>query len=99
MGSSVGARLFVSHGWRASAGVMLGWTTCILVVLLARGPHCGRYTWFGYEGGKEWRKIAVEELTPDVEKESQVVVTEEAPKDEKHGSGGMPPKRLGDSND
>jgi hypothetical protein len=68
MGTSVGTRLFVSHGWRASAGMMLGWTTWQLVVLLARGPHCNRYTWVGYEGGIEWRKSVVEGHVSDVEK-------------------------------
>lgn len=33
-----------------------------------RGPLCGRYTWFGYEGGAEWRKdhAAVEESKTEV---------------------------------
>ena len=32
-----------------------------LVVLAARGPHCERYTWFGWEGGAEPRKWVVEQ--------------------------------------
>ncbi|KAH8989541.1 MFS general substrate transporter [Lactarius akahatsu] len=86
-GTSVGTRLFVSYGWRASAGLMLGWTAWQLVVLLARGPHCERYTWFGYEGGMEWRKSAVEERAFDTEKgrETNQVVGVVASKDEKHG--------------
>ena len=32
-----------------------------LFVLLLRGPHCKRYTWFGYEGGLEPRKYVVDE--------------------------------------
>ena len=32
-----------------------------LFVLLLRGPHCKRYTWFGYEGGLEPRKSVVDE--------------------------------------
>ena len=68
MGTSVGTKLFVSHGWRASGGMMLGWTALQLVVLLVRGPHCNRYTWFGYEGGREWRKSAVEGHVSDTEK-------------------------------
>lgn len=35
-----------------------GWQ---LFVLLIRGPHCKRYTWFGYEGGLEPRKSVVDE--------------------------------------
>lgn len=34
-----------------------GWQ---LFVLLIRGPHCKRYTWFGYEGGLEPRKSVVD---------------------------------------
>ena len=30
-------------------------------VLLLRGPHCERYTWFGYENGIEPRKAVYEE--------------------------------------
>ena len=43
------------------------------VVLGLRGPHCGRYTWFGYEGGVEWRKSVVDERkrAVDVENESE----------------------------
>lgn len=29
------------------------------IVLLVRGPHVERYTWFGYEGGLEARKSVV----------------------------------------
>ena len=67
---------------------MLGLTTWQLVVLLARGPHCNRYTWFGYEGGMEWRKSAVEGHTSDIEKGkgTDQVAAVGALKDEKHGS-------------
>ena len=80
---------------------MLGLTTWQIVVLLSRGPHCDRYTWFGYEGGMEWRKSAVEGHTSsDTEKgkgTNQVGAEEasrEAPKDEKDESMSpdMPPK-------
>ena len=88
MGTSVGTKLFVTHGWRASAGMMLAWTGWEIAALLARGPHCNRYTWFGYEGGMEWRKKAVEGHVPDVEKEKEADqgVAVEASKDEKTGS-------------
>lgn len=56
MGTSVGTQLFNSHGWRASAGISLAWQSFALLVSLARGPHCPRYTWVGYKGGLEWRK-------------------------------------------
>jgi len=101
MGLSVGTKLFIPHGWRASGGLMLGWTTWQLVVLLSRGPHCDRYTWFGYEGGMEWRKSAVEGHASDTEKGKGVnqvgaeEASKEASKDEKHesmSSSDTPPK-------
>lgn len=61
MGTSVGTLVFVKYGWRAGAGLSVAWTGWILLVLLVRGPHCQRYTWFGYEGGLESRKGVVEE--------------------------------------
>ena len=66
---------------------MLGLTTLQTVVLLSRGPHCDRYTWFGYEGGMEWRKSSVEgRASSDMEKGANQVGAEEAsreaPKDE-----------------
>ena len=61
MGTSVGTLVFVKYGWRAGAGLSVAWTGWILLVLLARGPHCQRYTWFGYEGGLESRKGVVED--------------------------------------
>jgi len=61
MGTSVGTLVFVNYGWRAGAGLSVAWTGWILLVLLVRGPHCQRYTWFGYEGVLESRKGVVEE--------------------------------------
>ncbi|KAF9259083.1 MFS general substrate transporter [Marasmius fiardii PR-910] len=60
MGSSVGTKVFLEHGWRACAGLQLAWVGFSLFVLLLRGPHCQRYTWFGYEGGLEFRKSVVD---------------------------------------
>ncbi len=51
LGTSVGTHVFVNFGWRAGAALGLGWTAWQVFVLLLRGPHCRRYTWFGYEGG------------------------------------------------
>jgi hypothetical protein len=56
MGTSVGTEVFVKFGWRAGAALSLGWTGLQVLFLLVRGPHCRRYTWFGYEGGFEARK-------------------------------------------
>ncbi|KAK1219524.1 hypothetical protein PQX77_017759 [Marasmius sp. AFHP31] len=60
MGSSVGTKLFLEHGWRAGAGIQVAWAGWTLFVLLTRGPHCRRHTWLGYEGGGEFRKSVVD---------------------------------------
>ncbi|KAG6825945.1 hypothetical protein H0H92_001755 [Tricholoma furcatifolium] len=59
MGTSVGTRVFVNYGWRAGAALSMAWYGFQLIVLLLRGPHCQRFTWFGYEGGLEARKSVV----------------------------------------
>ncbi|KIP09416.1 hypothetical protein PHLGIDRAFT_67636 [Phlebiopsis gigantea 11061_1 CR5-6] len=56
MGTSVGTKVFVKFGWRPAAALSVAWTGFTLVVMLVRGPHCSRYTWFGYEGGWNMRK-------------------------------------------
>ncbi|EIN12181.1 hypothetical protein PUNSTDRAFT_33882, partial [Punctularia strigosozonata HHB-11173 SS5] len=56
MGTATGTKVFVQHGWRASAALSMGWMGWQLVILLLRGPHVPRYTWFGYAGGLEARK-------------------------------------------
>ena len=61
MGTSVGTQVFVKFGWRAAAALNLALYGFHLFVLLLRGPHCKRYTWFGYEGGLEHRKSVVDE--------------------------------------
>jgi hypothetical protein len=33
-----------------------------ILLLAVRGPHCGRYTWFGYEGGAKIRSKDVMKL-------------------------------------
>ncbi|KAL0960517.1 hypothetical protein HGRIS_005556 [Hohenbuehelia grisea] len=60
MGTSVGTKVFIQHGWRANAGLAMAWYAYQFVVLLVRGPHVRQYTWFGYEGGLEARKSVVE---------------------------------------
>ena len=56
MGTSVGTHVFVKYGWRPAASLSIAWTAFTLLVMLARGPHCSRYTWFGYEGGYRMSK-------------------------------------------
>ncbi|KAH9487202.1 Putative uncharacterized transporter YgaY [Psilocybe cubensis] len=61
MGTSVGTHIFVKFGWRANAAFAMGLYGWQFFILLIRGPHCKRYTWFGYEGGLEARKSVVRE--------------------------------------
>lgn len=46
-------------------------------VLLIRGPHTRRYTWFGYEGGLEFRKSVV--LAREKEREERERAEQEIP--------------------
>ncbi|KAK0452027.1 uncharacterized protein EV420DRAFT_703310 [Desarmillaria tabescens] len=66
MGTDVGSRVFLTAGWRAGAGLSLGWTGVCLLLLLVRGPHCERSTWLGYEGGFGMGKT-VEQIREDSE--------------------------------
>ena len=61
MGTAAGTHVFVHYGWRAAAGLNLGWYGLQILFLLLRGPHCSRHTWFGYEGGIEARKSVIDE--------------------------------------
>lgn len=59
MGTAVGTQVFIKYGWRPAAALSVAWSGFTLVVMLVRGPHCDRHTWFGYEGGCELRKSRV----------------------------------------
>jgi hypothetical protein len=59
MGTAVGTKVFVQHGWRAAAVFAMALFGLQIAILLVRGPHVGRYTWFGYEGGLEARKSVI----------------------------------------
>ncbi|KAJ7242984.1 hypothetical protein C8J57DRAFT_65408 [Mycena rebaudengoi] len=50
MGTSVGSDIYLRHDWRACAALSVALSGWQLFILLSRGPHCRRYTWFGYEG-------------------------------------------------
>ena len=56
MGTAVGTKVYNADGWRPAAALSVGWQGFCLLVILARGPHCKRYTWFGYEGGLDWHR-------------------------------------------
>ncbi|KAG8890427.1 histone acetyltransferase [Tulasnella sp. 332] len=69
VGSAVGSKIFLTSGWRASAATAVGFGVFALLVLFARGPHCGRYTWFGWEGGASFTKksrLVVQDEEKDV---------------------------------
>lgn len=56
-----------------------------LFILLLRGPHCSRYTWFGYEGGLSARKgIEKKPFTEDIEKTGHVSDQDEPTETEQH---------------
>jgi hypothetical protein len=60
MGTAAGTQVFTTYGWRPAAALNLGFYAWILGVIMLRGPHCARFTWFGFEGGWEARKSVVE---------------------------------------
>ena len=65
MGTAVGTKVFLKYGWRPAAALSVAWSGFTLAVLLVRGPHCERFTWFGYEGGLELRNR--DDVVPEVE--------------------------------
>jgi hypothetical protein len=60
MGTAVGTMVFLQHGWRAGAALSVAWMGWQLAILLLRGPHTDRWTWFGYQGGTRWSKAKPE---------------------------------------
>ena len=74
MGTSVGTQVFTKYGWRPSAALSLAWTGFMLFMMLIRGPHVRRYTWFGYEGGIEARKSKLAERERAREADAEAVV-------------------------
>jgi predicted MFS family arabinose efflux permease len=78
MGTSVGTRVFVQHGYHLTGAVCLAWCGWQLLVLLIRGPHVPMRTWFGWQGGAELRKSVI--LAKKLEAEKQ---KEEVPEDQK----------------
>lgn len=84
MGTSVGTEVFVKFGWRPAAALSVAWSGFTLLVMLVRGPHCSRHTWFGYEGGFRLRKAApVVPETVKLEKESDIRTVGQSTMDEK----------------
>ncbi|KAJ3784180.1 MFS general substrate transporter [Lentinula aff. detonsa] len=56
-GTAAATKVYLEHGWRASAALGLACAAFQLLILFFRGPHCERYTWFGYQGGMDWKKM------------------------------------------
>ncbi|KAG5642895.1 hypothetical protein DXG03_001902 [Asterophora parasitica] len=80
MGTSVGTKVFVEHGWRATAILSMAWYGCQALLLLLRGPHCRRTTWFGYEGGlKAWKSVVDKELQTHLPLKSDVKGLQDGP--------------------
>ncbi|TCD65169.1 hypothetical protein EIP91_003025 [Steccherinum ochraceum] len=85
MGTSVGTKVFLQHGWRASAALSLAWSGFCLFIMLIRGPNVSRYTWVGYEGGWEIRKrrLAAKENSGGVDVEKAEAAGEKEKEDVK----------------
>jgi predicted MFS family arabinose efflux permease len=77
IGTAVGTLVFTKYGWRACAGMSLGWMGFELLVLLLRGPHCPRYTWFGYAGGVSAKKGIAVKPGQQIEKGSEATSANE----------------------
>ncbi|KAG9010854.1 hypothetical protein FRB90_007571, partial [Tulasnella sp. 427] len=56
IGSALGSHVYLSAGWRANYATSIGFCGAMLLILLARGPHCERNTWFGWQGGGRLKK-------------------------------------------
>ena len=82
----MGTKIFLQFGWRAAAAFSLGLFVWQIGILLLRGPHCERYTWFGYQGGLESRKKVVEEWKRQKIREEEGQEQERRGEDEKRGS-------------
>ncbi|PPR02514.1 hypothetical protein CVT26_011997 [Gymnopilus dilepis] len=74
-GTAAGTHIFINFGWRAAAAFSMAFYAWMMVILLIRGPHCQRYTWFGYEGGIEPRKKVVEEKRRLAEEKEKGIAT------------------------
>ncbi|CAK5278523.1 unnamed protein product [Mycena citricolor] len=73
MGTAAGTKVYTAYGWRAAAALNMGFYGWILIVLLVRGPHCGRFTWFGYEGGWAVKKVKAAQTMDDTPSKSSSV--------------------------
>ncbi|KAF7368852.1 MFS DHA1 protein [Mycena venus] len=73
MGTAVGTKLFVERGYKFSSGIRATFGGLELLLLMIRGPHVGRKTWVGWEGGVKLRKPA----EPAEEKPTERIATKD----------------------
>ncbi|KZV71725.1 MFS general substrate transporter [Peniophora sp. CONT] len=98
VGSSVCTTVYIKYGWRALGALMFALSAFQIPILLIRGPHTPRHTWFGHEGGYEFRRKAV----PARENQNQGGDFELAGKDQASANGantmseGVPRERMAD---
>ncbi|KAF8125535.1 major facilitator superfamily domain-containing protein [Mycena galopus ATCC 62051] len=89
IGTSVGTEVFTKYGWRAAAALNLGFYAWMLFIMMLHGPHCVRYTWFGFEGGWEARKSIA-----DARRKAAVVKSVSAEKDLESGGTTTPQTKF-----
>ncbi|QRW08445.1 major facilitator superfamily transporter [Ceratobasidium sp. AG-Ba] len=67
MGTSVGTRVYLQHGWRASGALALGFHGLQLVLLFLRGPRVERKSWIGWANAPNPGKEMQEESPKNLE--------------------------------
>jgi hypothetical protein len=84
--------LFTRYGWRVAAGFALGLMGIELLVLVVRGPHCRRKTWFGYEDARGGDAPDVEKAPEASASDAASVSTLGVPELRRQKSGDHPPQ-------
>lgn len=85
-GTAAGTHVFIKYGWRACAGLSMGFCGFQMIALFARGPMCERKTWVGWQGGwGSWKLRGTETATVVEEETKETEIAGEAPvvRDEK----------------
>ncbi|KAJ7119752.1 major facilitator superfamily domain-containing protein [Mycena epipterygia] len=99
MGTAAGTEVFTTYGWRPAAALNLGFYVWILGIIMLRGPHCERFTWFGFEGGWEARKRVVDarkRARAEEEKAGVDARQSEGERSGEVGTGGTATPQVGD---
>lgn len=79
MGTAVGTELLVNRSYTFSSAVRVSFCVFQFVVLLARGPHVPRKTWFGWAGGMEFRKQSLEKKSVSFVDEKGAAIKTDSP--------------------